>query len=85
MNLLKELQDKAEFREKNKRKDGLTVLWSQSTKRYTMLKDEQTKTYYIQRGKDKKKACLGNNDDCEDWILYGILANKEDLKTLKFE
>ena len=63
----------------------MRVLQAQSTLRYTLLKNVKKGTYYILRHKDKKKALIGDKNDAEWFILYGIAENKEDLQTLKFE
>jgi hypothetical protein len=63
----------------------MNLLITQSNQKYALLKDEATKTYHIKRLKDNKIALLGDRDDAEWFILYGIEANKEDLKTLKFK
>jgi len=62
----------------------MTILQSQSNQKYTLLKDSKTNIYYIKRNKDRKKAVIGNRDDAELYILYGINDNKEDLKQLNF-
>lgn len=61
---------------------NLTFLPTQSTAKYELWKDEQTKLYYIYRNKDNKIALVGDSDASYDFILYGIEANKEELLTL---
>lgn len=61
---------------------NLTFLASQSSANHELYKDEQTKLYYIFRNKDNKMALIGDVDEAEWIILYGIEANKDDLDIL---
>lgn len=58
------------------------ILKSQSTDHYTLLKKENL--YYIKREKDKKVALIGDRDEAEEFILYGIEENLDELKNLNF-
>lgn len=62
----------------------LTHLPSQSNLKYNLMKDETNKLYYIKRLRDNKLALIGNRDEAEEFVLFGIDANKEELKTLIF-
>lgn len=64
--------------------EKLNLLFSQSSNAYQLLKDEVQKLYYIRRVKDMRVALIGDSDEAEWFILYGIDANKEDLRNLKF-
>ena len=64
---------------------NMTLLLSQSNKSFELYKDEKEKLYYIKRVKDSKVGLIGDIDEAEWMVLYGIEANKEDLKTIKFE
>lgn len=70
---------------KYKNTEGLTTLLSQSSFKYSLLKDETTKLYYIKRLRDSKMALVGDNNESYEFILYGIEANQEDLTQLIFE
>lgn len=61
----------------------MILLQSQSNKKFELLKDSNS-LYYIKRTKDKKTALIGDRDEAENFILYGIYENKEELKTLIF-
>lgn len=67
------------------KKQHFTHLLAQSNFKYNFLKDEAQKLYYIKRIKDGKIALVGNKDDAEFFIIYGIDANKEDLTSLNFQ
>lgn len=62
----------------------MQYLKSQSTAQYELLKSKDN-LYYIKRISDKKQALVGDRDEAELFILYGIEANKQDLKTLNFK
>lgn len=72
------------MKRKLKNSEKLTLLFSQSTQKYQLFKDEVKRLYYIKRLRDSKLALVGNNDEAYWYILYGIDENKEDLKTLNF-
>jgi len=78
---LKEYLDKLDFAEKNKNKE-ITVLSVQSTKSFKLIKKNSTKQYFIKRVKDSKTILIGDRDKSEDFILYGLFANREDVKQL---
>ena len=78
---LKEYLDKLDFSEKNKNKE-ITVLSVQSTKSFKLIKKQSTKQYFIKRVKDSKTILIGDRDKSEDFILYGLFANREDVKQL---
>jgi len=78
---LKEYLDKLEFAEKKKNKE-ITVLSVQSTKSFKLIKKNSTKQYFIKRVKDSKTILIGDRDKSEDFILYGLFANREDVKQL---
>jgi len=78
---LKEYLDKLDFAEKKKNKE-ITVLSVQSTKSFKLIKKNSTKQYFIKRVKDSKTILIGDRDKSEDFILYGLFANREDVKQL---
>lgn len=78
---LKEYLDKLEFAEKNKNKE-ITVLSVQSTKSFKLIKKNSTKQYFIKRVKDSKTILIGDRDKSEDYILYGLFANRNEVKQL---
>lgn len=62
----------------------MKYLKSQSTPHYELLKSSKG-IYYIKRLSDNLKAKVGDRDEAELFILYGIEPNKEDLTTLNFK
>ena len=78
---LKEYLDKLEFAEKKKNKE-ITVLSVQSTKSFKLIKKNSTKQYFIKRVKDSKTILIGDRDKSEDFILYGLFANRNEVKQL---
>jgi len=78
---LKEYLDKLDFAEKNKNKE-ITVLSVQSTKSFKLIKKQSTKQYFIKRVKDSKTILIGDRDKSEDFILYGLFANRNEVKQL---
>jgi len=78
---LKEYLDKLDFAEKNKNKE-ITVLSVQSTKSFKLIKKNSTKQYFIKRVKDSKTILIGDRDKAEDLILYGLFANRNEVKQL---
>jgi len=78
---LKEYLDKLDFAEKNKNKE-ITVLSVQSTKSFKLIKKNSTKQYFIKRVKDSKTILIGDRDKSEDFILYGLFANRNEVKQL---
>lgn len=60
----------------------LTILKAQSTLKYTLLKDENLGLYFIRRNKDKKTVEIGNKDDAEEYILFGLQENIKDVLNL---
>lgn len=78
---LKEYLNKLDLAEKNKNKE-ITVLSVQSTKSFKLIKKNSTKQYFIKRVKDSKTILIGDRDKSEDFILYGLFANREDVKQL---
>lgn len=72
------------MKRKLKNSEKLTLLFSQSTQKYQLLKDEVKRLYYVKRLRDSKLALVGDNDEAYDFILYGIDVNKEELRTLNF-
>ena len=66
------------------KKQIFTHLLAQSSFKYNFLKDEAQKLYYIKRIKDGKIALVGDKEQAEEIILFGIDANKEDLINLTF-
>jgi hypothetical protein len=78
---LKEYLDKMDFAEKNKSKE-ITVLSVQSTKSFKLIKKNSTKQYFIKRVKDSKTILIGDRDKSEDFILYGLFANRNEVKQL---
>lgn len=51
---------------------NLITLESQSTDRYKLLKNLAFGLYYIRREKDLKTVLIGDRDETEPFILYGL-------------
>lgn len=63
----------------------MKLLQAQSTRTHKLYKNENKGLYYVVRMQDNKKSLLGDKDTSENFILYGIEANKKELQTLIFE
>lgn len=63
---------------------NLITLESQSTDRYKLLKNLAFGLYYIRREKDLKTVLIGDRDECEPFILYGLgdIDLKQDVEQL---
>lgn len=57
---------------------NVITLESQSTDKYKLLKNLAFGLYYIRRQKDLKTVLIGDRDETEPFILYGL--GDEDLK-----
>jgi hypothetical protein len=57
------------------------LLRKQSGLNYLLLKDEN-KQYYIHRLRDKKTVLIGSNNEAEEFILYGLNGNRDEVKQL---
>lgn len=78
---MKDLIDKAEFRgKKNKNKGERTVLKTQSTKDYKLIRIQNS--YYIKRVKDNETILLGDKDKAENYILDGLHTMRVEVKQL---
>lgn len=64
--------------------ESIITLESQSTERYKLLKDIDSCLYFILRKKDNKTVLLGDKDEAEPFILYGLndIDLKEDVREL---
>lgn len=54
------------------KKVNLITLESQSTDKYKLLKDVSLGLYFIRRQKDLKTVEIGDKDESEPFILYGL-------------
>lgn len=52
---------------------GVKILTGQSNSRYTLLKDNNE--YFIKCNRSGEKKSIGNKDQAEEIILYGIPKN----------
>lgn len=75
-----EQQNKKVFREKRMNKGETTVLKTQSTKEYQLIRIKTS--YYINRTKDNKTISLGDKEQSENFILDGLHTMREDVKQL---
>ena len=66
------------------KKERLQVLFSQSNKKYQLLKDTEENLYYIKRLKDNKTVLIGDREQSEDYILDGLFECKKEIEKLKF-
>lgn len=65
----------------NEKKIETKLLRKQSGVDYLLLKDESMQ-YYIYRLKDKKAVLVGCKDKAEEFILYGLYDNRDEVKQL---
>lgn len=63
----------------------MKLLQAQSTRTHQLYKNEKKGLYYVVRIKDNKRSLIGDKNESEDYILYGISANKKEIETLIFE
>lgn len=79
-----EKQNKKEFREKRRSQltENVIILFRQSNERYKLIKNTASNTYYICRQKDKKTVEIGDKDNAEPFVLYGLQEMKEEVINL---
>lgn len=72
------------FKRKLTEETNIIVLESQSTERYKLLKDVEAGLYFIRRQKDLKTIEIGDRDESEPYILYGLndIDLRQDVKEL---
>lgn len=77
---IKEKADKQEFADKNK--SQMTFLKSQSTQNYHLYRDNETSLFYIKSMKNKKTILIGDKEQSEEFILFGLQENIKEVLNL---
>ena len=67
------------------KKDNVIWLRSQSTQNLYLKKDSVQGIYFIKNLKHNTHALIGDREQSEDLILYGLKDNLDIVKTLTFE
>lgn len=60
----------------------MKLLKQQSNSLYILFKDEETSRYYIEGVKEGRTILIGDKDDAESFILYGVGQNKTEINKL---
>lgn len=84
MSITKDMLDRLEFSRKRKEllDNPIVKLKAQSTIKYTFIKDESKGLYFIRRNRDKKTILVGDKEQSEEFILFGLQENIKDVLTL---
>jgi len=84
MSITKDMLDRLEFSKKRKEllDNPIITLKAQSTIKYTFIKDESKGLYFIRRNRDKKTILIGDKEQSEEFILFGLQENIKEVLNL---